>query len=85
MRKLTTAAILTATAAALAYRPVREWLGVVMIDTGIRLVYGEPPPMTPREPRPAMPVAHGLTMDAAALDRLDAEIRKTRRNGNAPI
>lgn len=84
MRKLTTAAILTATAAALAIRPVREWLGVVMIDTGIRLVYGEPVPMTPR--RSAAPtLAHGMTIDAAALDRLDAELRKTRRNGNAPI
>ena len=84
MRRLTAAAILTATAAALACRPVREWLGDAMIDAGIRLAYGEPPPMTPRTPAVPMTGAPS-TLDAAGLARLDAAIRAQRRNGNGPI
>lgn len=84
MRKLTAAAILAATAAALTYRPLREFVGDVLIDAGVRLGYGEPPPMTPRTPAVPMTGAPP-TLDAAGLARLDAAIRAERRNGNGPI
>lgn len=44
MRKRTAAALLAAVAAALAYPPTRGLIGDTMIDAGIRLAYGEPPP-----------------------------------------
>ena len=47
MRKLTAAAIIAATAAALAYRPSRETLGDLLITLGGHMAYGEPPPRTP--------------------------------------
>lgn len=99
MRKLTAATILTATAAVLAFRPSREWIGDAMIDAGIRLAYGEPPPMRER-PAPkaddgwddfrAWCRARNVTrIDDEALARLDAEIAKsrpsTRRNGDSPV
>lgn len=92
MKRLTAAAILTATAAALACRPVREWIGDAMIDAGIRLAYGEPPPMTPRPPKTdvarawANTINPRVTLDADTLARLDAELRAASwRNGNSPI
>lgn len=49
MKKRTTLALLAATAAALAYRPSREWIGDAMIDAGIRLAYGADPAPTPEQ------------------------------------
>lgn len=78
MKRLTAAAIIAATAAALTYRPLREFVGDVLIDAGVRLGYGEPPPMTPRTPQAAK-------LNADGMARLDAAIRAERRNGNGPI
>lgn len=79
MRKRTAAALLAAVAAALAYRPTRELIGDTMIDAGIRLAHGEPPPMRPEAER-------------RGIERVMAEIRNgkakevgVRRNGDSPI
>lgn len=82
MRRLTAAALATAAVAALVYRPSREWLGDAMIDAGIRLAYGEPPPAEPRAR-----LAHSPTeLDERAVDAIMAEIRRREhRNGTTPI
>lgn len=49
MKKRHAAALLATVAAALAYRPVREWIGDAMIDAGIRLAYGPDPDPTPAQ------------------------------------
>lgn len=71
MKNRTTVALLAATAAALAYRPTRQWVGDAMIDAGIRLAYGDPPPRSPA----AMARSERRIMEAIEADARDASGR----------
>lgn len=72
MRRVTAAVLLTAVAAALAYRPSRETIGDLLIVTGTHLAYGPPPPRTPAD------VARA---EKRLMDAIHAELRAG-RNGS---
>jgi len=75
MRKSTAAALLAATAAALAYRPSRETIGDMLITLGGHLAYGPPPGRTDADR------ARG---EARLLSELGVGRKPARRNGSTP-
>lgn len=76
MKKRHAAALLATVAAALAYRPTRQWVGDAMIDAGIRLAYDPPPPRSPA----AMARSERRIMAAIEADARDS----AGRNGKSP-
>lgn len=76
MRKTTAAALLAATAAALAYRPSRETIGDMLITLGGHLAYGPPPERTDADR------ARG---EARLLRAVELERAHARKNGAHPI
>lgn len=79
MRKLTAAAILTATAAVLAFRPSRETIGDLLITLGGHLAYDPPPTRT------AADRARGEAELMAVLGDPTHVRPSTRRNGDSPV